>query len=37
MNLAGEKRSLKKELPGFNGIRTRDLREYRCDALPTEL
>ena len=22
---------------GFNGIRTRDLREYRCDALPTEL
>ena len=22
---------------GFNGIRTRDLREYRCDAPPTEL
>ena len=22
---------------GFNGIRARDLREYRCDALPTEL
>ena len=22
---------------GFNGIRTHDLREYRCDALPTEL
>ena len=22
---------------GFNGIRTRDLQEYRCDALPTEL
>ena len=22
---------------GFNGIRTRDLREYRCDALPTKL
>ena len=22
---------------GFNGTRTRDLREYRCDALPTEL
>ena len=22
---------------GFNGIRTRDLREYLCDALPTEL
>ena len=21
----------------FNGIRTRDLREYRCDALPAEL
>ena len=31
-----EKRSLKK-IHGFNGIRTRDLREYRCDALPTEL
>ena len=37
MKLAGEKGSLKKELQGFNGIRTRDLREYRCDALPTEL
>ena len=22
---------------GFNEIRTRDLRKYRCDALPTEL
>ena len=22
---------------GFNGIRTRDLHEYQCDALPTEL
>ena len=22
---------------GFNGIRTRDLRDNRCDALPTEL
>ena len=31
-----ERRSLKKN-QGFNGIRTRDLREYRCDALPTEL
>ena len=30
-----------KKIQGFNGIRTRDLREntakYRCDALPTEL
>ena len=30
------KRNLKK-IQGFKGIRTRDLREYRCDALPTEL
>ena len=27
----------KKKNQGFNGIRTHDLREYRCDALPTEL
>ena len=26
-----------KKIHGFNGIRTRDLREYRCVALPTEL
>ena len=26
-----------KKTEDFNGIRTRDLREYRCDALPTEL
>ena len=25
------------KIQDFNGIRTRDLREYRCDALPTEL
>ena len=26
-----------KKIQGFNGIRTRDLRKYLCDALPTEL
>ena len=31
----GEKKPEKK-IQGFNGIRIRDLREYRCDALPTE-
>ena len=30
------KRSLKK-VQGFNGIRTHDLHEYRCDALLIEL
>ena len=25
------------KIQDFNGIRTRDLREYHCDALPTEL
>ena len=30
------KRSLK-DIQGFNRIRNRDLHEYRCDALPTEL
>ena len=32
-----EKESRKKKIPSFNGIQTRDLGEYRCDALPTEL
>ena len=32
------KRSLrKKKIQGFNGIRTHDLREYRCDVSLTEL
>ena len=36
-NLSNWKEEPGKKNQGFNGIRTRDLREYLFDSLPTEL
>ena len=35
--LATGKKKPEKIKASINGVRTRDLREYRCDALPAEL
>ena len=36
-NLSKRGKEAWKKIQGFNRIRRRDLREYRCDAVPTEL